>query len=227
MKKYTMQDFINEKIAVRIGNKYGAEFMKMCEDANLRWITCGNASNFVPSIYGDKQCVAFNCCGDNRLGHETEKWYTKEGWKVIDFHDIASHRKYMIILESEGDITTARMIINGKEVKTAKATRNPDDKFNWKMGAQLAFDRLWGEKKDKVKEVKRPAKVGEYIKLIEPEFSFNKKGDILLVTSIATSGNPNVLEKDHPQKVRKAPVDKGWCYDTSCFVVLEGYKPNK
>ena len=55
--------------------------------------------------------------------------------------------RYQIIIDCDGNTTTARMIVNGKEVKAAQAKRNPADKFNWKMGAQLAFDRLFGEPK--------------------------------------------------------------------------------
>lgn len=57
------------------------------------------------------------------------------------------------------------MTINGREVKTAIARRNPADKFDWRKGAELAFERLWNtpkklKEKPEVREVKRYAKPG-------------------------------------------------------------------
>ncbi len=39
------------------------------------------------------------------------------------------------------------MVVNGKEVKVAQAKRNPEDKFNLRIGAETAFGRLWEMKK--------------------------------------------------------------------------------
>ena len=50
---------------------------------------------------------------------------------------------YQIVIESNGDTTTAKMIVNGKGIKTSTTQRNPSDKPNWHIGAQVAFDRLW------------------------------------------------------------------------------------
>ena len=51
----------------------------------------------------------------------------------------------------------------------AEANCNPADEFDFRTGAKLAFNRLMGEdaKPDNgVREVKRKAKVGEYIKVV-------------------------------------------------------------
>lgn len=75
-----------------------------------------------------------------------------------------------------------------------------------------------------VKEVKRQAKVGEYIKIIKKSFSFSKVGDILKVnkTGFECVG---ILGKYH-----KRPTDnpyKMWTYTNDEYVVLENYKPSK
>lgn len=58
---------------------------------------------------------------------------------------------YRITIDCDGDTTTAKMIVNGKTVKTATAKRNPADKANWRIGAQTAFDRLWKKQEKKRK----------------------------------------------------------------------------
>lgn len=68
------------------------------------------------------------------------------------FFTVSPVAKYRITIESDGDTTTAKMLVNGKEVKTATAKRNPADKANWRIGAQTAFDRLWKKREKTEKE---------------------------------------------------------------------------
>jgi hypothetical protein len=104
--------------------------------------------------------------------------------------------------------------------KKAEAKCNPADEFDFRTGAKLAFNRLMGEdvKPDNgVREVKRKAKVGEYVKVVDahPFFDTYKNGDILKV--ICTSNAGCFCQKT----------------DVECFlwhieyVVLENYKPEK
>ena len=99
----------------------------------------------------------------------------------------------------------------------AEAKCNPADEFDFRTGAKLAFNRLMGEdvKIDNgVREVKRKAKVGEYVKIVDahPYLIPYKNGDIFKV--ISTSKPGVVIEKDG------TPV-------TSAYVVLENYKPEE
>lgn len=104
--------------------------------------------------------------------------------------------------------------------KKAEAKCNPADEFDFRTGAKLAFNRLMGEdvKPDNgVREVKRKAKVGEYVKVVDAHLFFDtyKNGDILKV--ICTSNVGCFCQKT----------------DVECFlwhieyVVLENYKPEK
>lgn len=103
----------------------------------------------------------------------------------------------------------------------AEAKCNPVDEFDFRTGAKLAFDRLMGEavKPDNVvREVKRKAKVGEYIKIVDakPLFDSYKNGDVFKVISVHKTG---VEIKKNETKVTAA-----W---HSEYVVLENYKPEE
>ena len=103
----------------------------------------------------------------------------------------------------------------------AEAKCNPADEFDFRTGAKLAFNRLMGEdvKPDNgVREVKRKAKVGEYVKIVDakPYLIPYKNGDIFKV--ISTSKPGVVIEKDG------TPVTSAWHRE---YVVLENYKPEE
>lgn len=79
----------------------------------------------------------------------------------------------------------------------AEANCNPADEFDFRTGAKLAFNRLMGEdvKPDNgVREVKRKAKVGEYIKIVDahPYLIPYKNGDVFKVIS-TSEGNWRTL----------------------------------
>lgn len=103
--------------------------------------------------------------------------------------------------------------------KTGIARCCPDDEFDFQTGAKLAFERLIGPQ---VKEVKRYAKPGEYIKIVNPHgcsIEEYKKGDILKVVKYGGERpTPDATYyKDAPFKYANADE----------YVVLEGYQPPK
>lgn len=102
----------------------------------------------------------------------------------------------------------------------AEANCNPADEFDFRTGAKLAFDRLMGEdvKPDNgVREVKRKAKVGEYIKIVDakPFLIPYENGEIFRVIGIknATCNVKNSV--------------KSCCVGHDEYVVLENYKPEE
>lgn len=102
----------------------------------------------------------------------------------------------------------------------AEAKCNPADEFDFRTGAKLAFNRLMGEdvKSDNgVREVKRKAKVGEYVKVVNEKSVFNtyKNGEIFKVTYVTKSG---CICKNSEKQY-------GLCH--SEYVVLENYKPEE
>lgn len=126
---------------------------------------------------------------------------------------------YQILIDCDGTTTTATMTINGREIKTAIARRNPADKFDWRKGAELAFDRLWdSQKKPEVREVKRFAKPGEYIKIVYVWDGYEDcyhKGDIFLVTR-SHQGTRDGWVNVKGTSIAMYPKE---------YVVLEGYRP--
>lgn len=102
----------------------------------------------------------------------------------------------------------------------AEAKCNPSDEFDFRTGAKLAFNRLMGEDvkpDDCVREVKRKAKVGEYVKVVnaKPAILSYKNGDIFKVTYVTTSGCI----------CKSSDGDTGLWHEE--YVVLENYKPKE
>lgn len=102
----------------------------------------------------------------------------------------------------------------------AEAKCNPADEFDFRTGAKLAFNRLMGEdvKPDNgVREVKRKAKVGEYIKIIDakPILISYENGEIFRVIGIGNAGC----------KVKNS-VKSCYVWHEE-YVVLENYKLEK
>lgn len=226
MKQYTMEGFIKGEFDVRVGTKHWFEFMSLCKKQDLRF-----ESGHEPD---DLKIFAFAKDYGRELtigcGHYTPRKLTYHGesiryWKVIDYEKfvIGTENPYQILIDCDGTATTATMTINGREIKTAIARRNPADKFDWKKGAELAFERLWNsqrkaEKKPEVREVKRFAKPGEYIKIVYVCDGYEDcyhKGDIFLVTRShqwTRDGWVNV----NGTSIVMYPKE---------YVVLEGYRP--
>lgn len=72
-----------------------------------------------------------------------------------------------------------------------------------------------------MKEVKRIAKVGEYIKLVNPQFTFDEVGDILKVDAV-NGEMAQVLGKNHLRNT--GSNDQLWNYPKNTYVVLENYE---
>lgn len=102
----------------------------------------------------------------------------------------------------------------------AEAKCNPADEFDFHVGAKLAFNRLMGDDvkpDDGVREVKRKAKVGEYVKVVnaKPAIPSYKNGDIFKVTYVTASGCI----------CKNSDGYTGLWHEE--YVVLENYKPEK
>lgn len=104
--------------------------------------------------------------------------------------------------------------------KKAEAKCNPADEFDFRTGAKLAFNRLMGEyvkPDDGVREVKRKAKVGEYVKIVYamPCLMPYKNGDIFKVNCVTALGCI----------CKKSEENVGLWHRE--YVVLENYKPEE
>lgn len=72
--------------------------------------------------------------------------------------------RYRIVIECDGgDVTTAEMVVNGKLVRTSSAKRNPEDRFDFKVGAEYAFERLFKKEEPKKEDPFGGFKVGDRV----------------------------------------------------------------
>jgi hypothetical protein len=95
--------------------------------------------------------------------------------------------RYRIVIECNGDTTTAEMQVNGRKVKQAQAKRNPADEFNWRIGAETAFGRLFEKKTAPAKQEERPFRVGDRVVCVsdskDDAHVVGKHGRIVCMTS--------------------------------------------
>lgn len=222
MKQYTINDFFAGDVDIRCkNNKQAMAVLKECDKRGVVWDNNKKAT----SILHLMPVLEMDFFGNGRLtqsnGHDERN--------VVDFDQIdfdPREPSYQILIDCDGTTTTATMTINGREVKTAIARRNPADKFDWKKGAELAFERLWNsqrkaEKKPEVREVKRYANPGEYIKIVNPFPGYEDtyhNGDIFQVTRCSYYSNG---ERDGWVIVKGINIA---IYPKE-YVVLEGYRP--
>ena len=129
-------------------------------------------------------------------------------------------------------------VINGNKTtlningRSYSVTCHEDDVFDAEKGVLLCLAKAHGYSyKDilamlpKQKEIRRRAKVGEYIKLTTKSFTFNEIGDILRVSRADDNCScVQVKGYDHPRDTLSNPNEE-WSYTPREYVVLADYKP--
>jgi hypothetical protein len=170
-----------------------------------------------------KELLTDNYCSvefDEFVGGHDCNGFAKEGhgWNhAEDALDLVKNQNETIVIYRNDNKVVALDKSTGEK---AEAKCNPADEFDFRTGAKLAFNRLMGEdaKPDNgVREVKRKAKVGEYIKVVYamPCLIPYKNGDIFKVNCVTTSGCI----------CKKSEENVGLWHRE--YVVLENYKPEK
>lgn len=227
MKKYSINDFFAGKVDIRCKNdKQKMAVLNECEKRGVVWNGDKTATYHIPECY-IPECAVLEI--DFYMNGKLTQSNGHDERNVVDFDQIdfcPCKPSYQILIDCDGTTTTATMTINGREIKTAIARRNPADKFDWKKGAELAFERLWNsqrkaEKKPEVREVKRYANPGEYIKIVNPFPGYEDtyhNGDIFQVTRCSYYSNG---ERDGWVIVKGINIA---IYPKE-YVVLEGYRP--
>lgn len=150
--KYTMKDFIEKPIAVRLKKENAESFLVTCDKNGISWHYGGSAIRGI-HIIADAvtrliEPAVFFIRSENAVNWDDVRYCVKKGLLIADFEDIdlgeaVPSSPYRITIDCDGKTTTVRMIINGKEIKSATARYNPADKFNFKFGATVAFNRLF------------------------------------------------------------------------------------
>lgn len=227
MKKYSINDFFAGKVDIRCKNdKQKMAVLNECEKRGVVWNGDKTATYHIPECY-IPECAVLEI--DFYMNGKLTQSNGHDERNVVDFDQIdfcPCKPSYQILIDCDGTTTTATMTINGREIKTAIARRNPADKFDWKKGAELAFERLWNsqrkaEKKPEVREVKRYANPGEYIKIVNPFPGYEDtyhNGDIFQVTRCSYYSDG---ERDGWVIVKGINIA---IYPKE-YVVLEGYRP--
>lgn len=87
------------------------------------------------------------------IGHVYDDWKPSvisflNGWYTFE---IVNEPTPKIVITTDGKTTTARLYEDNKVVKTAEAKCSPEDTFDFKIGAKLAFERLTQEEPPKPK----------------------------------------------------------------------------
>lgn len=174
---------------------------------------CGTVKELLTDNYCavefDKFVDGHDCCGCAKDGH---------GWNCAeDALDLVKNQNETIVIYRKDNKVIALDKSTGEK---AEANCNPADEFDFRTGAKLAFNRLMGEdvKLDNgVREVKRKAKVGEYIKIVDanPFLIPYKNGEIFRVIGVknATCNVKNSV--------------KSCCVWHEEYVVLENYRPEE
>lgn len=224
MKKYSINDFFAGKVDIRCNNdKQKMAVLNECEKRGVVWNGDKKATCHIPECY-IPECSVFEI--DFYMNGKLTQSNGHDERNVVDFDQIdfcPCKTSYQILIDCDGTTTTATMTINGREIKTAIARRNPEDKFDWRKGAELAFERLWNSpkklgEKPEVREVKRWAKPGEYIKFssVHGDCERYKNGDILKVESVIEVCGEDGFAQIACCGVIATPDE---------YVVLEGYRP--
>lgn len=192
---------VGDRVAV-VGTCTGKTFSG--ETGTIRYISC--SGRLIVGVEFDKDISGHGGNGYFK-GKKSHCWNVNENMiKTVS-------GSKTIVIYTNGTTTTALLKDGKKVLKTAIAKCNPADTYDFQTGARLAFERLF---ENKVKEVKRPAKVGEYIKIVSKrcQDSRYENGNVLKVTDGPV---PN-LGKAYFNFEEGAYVCD---YE---YVVLEGYK---
>lgn len=158
------------------------------------------------SVEFDKFVGGHDCNGFAKEGH---------GWNFAeDALDLVKTQNETIVIYRKDNKVIALDKTTGEKAETKC---NPADESDFRTDAKLAFNRLMGEDNG-VRELKRKAKVGEYIKIVDakPCWISYKNGDVFKVVSVHKSGVE--IKKDGK------PVTAAWHRE---YVVLENYKPEE
>lgn len=148
---YTMNDFIEKKIAVTFANREERiKFLKMCQKAGLRWRS-GTSPTDSFAIGGLLDGLQIECgYPDKRekyLTLSSVESHKSEGWKTVPFSDFQPEETIGVIKRKGNTITVHMGDLHG----TAKCS--PDDQFDLYTGCELALRRALGAEK---KEPEKP-----------------------------------------------------------------------
>lgn len=137
MKKYTFKDFIEKNIGVQFDTGEEArEFLYEC--IKKKAVYAAEATELVKWPLSMVYCFNYGGCGMLTVGTLPPRW-EQINYKDFTFDDSTSE----IHITVKGNQTHAILKEDGKVIKHEVAKCHPDDEFDFRAGAELAFDRLF------------------------------------------------------------------------------------
>lgn len=139
---YTMNDFIEKKIAVTFANREERfKFLKMCQKAGLRWLKGKSATDSLALgslLDGQQIQCGFGDKQDKYLTYSPAGCNKSEGWEIVPFSEFEREETIGVIKRKGNTITVHMGDLHG----TAKCS--PDDQFDLYTGCELALRRALG-----------------------------------------------------------------------------------
>lgn len=205
-----MQYKIGDKVTIRSWNEMEKQF-GLDKDGDIKTRCCFTRA--MRQYCGKEMTIVGTTLGGNYTMRDNIFIFSEDAFE--------KKRNQKIVITSDGIETLARLYEDGKVVKSATAKCSPEDEFDFSIGARLAFDRLLDEEKkeQKWRVVNRPAKKGDYIRLVKSIFTFDRIGDILKVFKVE-NGITKVKAVDHPRDTNERD-DFLWNYLDSQYEVVE------
>lgn len=151
---YTMNDFIEQKIAVSFANREERiKFLKMCQEAGLRWR--GGQSPTDSFAIGSLLDGHEIRCGypdklEKDLTHSSAGSYKSEGWRTVPFSEFEREKTIGVIKRNGNTITVHMGDLHGM------AKCSPDDQFDLYTGCELALRKALGVERKEPKEPEKP-----------------------------------------------------------------------
>lgn len=99
-----------------------------------------------------------------------------------------------VVITCDQNVVTARIYDGNDKVATGIATCNPEDGFNFRVGAELAMKRAFEgdvnravkEPKEKFRKITRTPKAGDYVKVIRSDYPFDDSNTFLKIDKVIT-----------------------------------------
>lgn len=158
---YTMQDFIEKKIVVKITSRDDMhDFLQMCENKGLKWNDGKKATAMFNK--GMPKRVFIGCgfyIDPIALTYsETGEAYKERGTKFVPFSAFKNEmdEETIGVIKRKGD--KIQVHIGDKH---GSARCSPQDKFDLYTGCRLALDRALGKEPEEAEKPKKPENVFE------------------------------------------------------------------
>lgn len=164
--------FINDKIAVHLDTqeKYDA-FMKECGKRGLNWSSGRRATDRkVFYVYTTETAVSYDHEEDGGLMYSPCEFYRSEGYSVCDY-ELPTESKpasWKVIIEGNGDVTTAKYIKGKNLVKNETVKRYYTDEYSVFKAIEALNNKMFGEEKTEKVKVEEPKfKPGDLVEIVE------------------------------------------------------------